>query len=140
MSLWLISITKENYEILKNINYKTIGISDRYKKALAQVRKGDFVIIYLASKISAIVALLKVVGKPYAIRKSIWLDNLYNTIDVKPVQILKEDEWVYVKPLLKNLSFVSNKKNWGNYFRQSIKQIDKTDYKIFEKIFRKKFN
>jgi len=64
MSLWLISITKENYEILKNINYKTIGISDRYKKALAQVRKGDFVIIYLASKISAIVALLKVVGKP----------------------------------------------------------------------------
>jgi predicted RNA-binding protein len=140
MSVWLVSIAKDNYEILEKINFRTIGISDRYIKTLAKVRKGDFVIIYLASKISAIPGLLKVEAKPHAIRKSIWLDNFYNTIDVKPVKILKESEWVDVRPLLKSLSFVSNKLNWGNYFRQSIKQLEKIDYKIFEKIFRKKIS
>ena len=140
MSVWLVSIAKDNYKILEYINFRTIGISDRYNKTLAKVRKGDFVIIYVASKISAIAALLKVKAKPYAVRKSIWLDNFYNTIDVEPIQILKESDWIDIRPLVGKLGFISKKVNWGNYFRLSIRHVEKSDYKIFEKIFMKKFN
>ncbi len=139
MSIWLVSITKDNWDIFESTNFKSIGFSDRYIRTLHKVKKNDYIVVYLASRISAIAGLFRVTSAPYAVRRSIWVDNYFTSINLEPLVLFQEKNFVDIRPLLDSFSFVTNKINWGNYFRQSIKKIDPIDFHIFEKIFKKKF-
>ena len=58
----------------------------------------------------------------------------------EPEIVLDDDEFIDVKRLVNDISFIKKKEHWGAYFQGSIKQIPEEDFKLIESEMRKKIS
>jgi predicted RNA-binding protein len=137
---WLISTTPEDFEIDRQIDFSNQGLKERNKKMVKQFKLGDRV-VYHITKISKIGAIATVTsGYYYDDKNRIWADET----EIWPVRtksepylVLEDDELLDLKKLVKDLSFIKNKVNWGIYLRGSLRKLPEEDYQLIESEMRK---
>ena len=137
---WLISTSPEDFKIDRQIDFLTQGLKERHKKMVQQFKPGDRV-VYHITKISKLGAIATVTsGYYYDTENRIWADQK----EIWPVRtksepylVLEDDELLDLKKLVKDLSFIKDKVNWGIYLRGSLRKLPEEDYQLVESEMRK---
>ena len=105
-----------------------------------QFKPGDRV-VYHITKISKLGAIATVTSGYYNDTENrIWADET----EIWPVRtksepylVLEDDELLDLKKLVKDLSFIRDKVNWGIYLRGSLRKLPEEDYQLIESEMRK---
>lgn len=138
---WLVTTSPENFEIDRKISGFTVqGLKERHKKTVMKFQPGDRVVYYInrISKFGAIATITS--GYYHDDKTKIWTDEdeiWPSRAKSKPEIVLGEDELLDIKRLIKDLSFVKDKDNWGLFVRGSVRQIPEEDYLLIESEMRK---
>lgn len=132
MRYYLASLRKENYEILKNIEFSIIGFNN--KSLIAdEMEPGDVIIIYIGSRVSKIAGIVEVTGKCKWNTELIWDDIFPKRIPIKPIIILDDEKMINIRDLLDGIKFVKNKEKYGVYFFSGVKHLSKEDGNYIKK-------
>ena len=132
---WLCITNRENWEIIKKHNIW--GVSERHRRMIAQVRKGDRLVIYVKQEIrgkekypSAIVGIFEAVGEVYKDETEIFKGGVYPwRVKIRPIKLGE----VNFKNLVPKLSFIRNKERWsGHLVGRAMIKISGEDYRIIE--------
>jgi len=89
-------------------------------------------VVYHITKISKLGAIATITsGYYYDDKTKIWADET----EIWPVRtksepylVLEDNELLDLKKLVKNLSFINDKVNWGMYLRVSLRPLPEEDY------------
>jgi predicted RNA-binding protein len=137
---WLISTSPEDFKIDREIGFSKQGLRQRNKKMVKRFKPGDRVVYHITkiSKLGAIATITS--GYYYDDKTKIWADET----EIWPVRtksepylVLEDDELLDLKKLVKNLSFINDKVNWGMYLRGSLRPLPEEDYQLIESEMRK---
>lgn len=126
---WLLAERYENWLVDQDEGFRILGFPERMRVRVAQISKGDKIVVYLASRKSAIGGIHECLSeKPYWDIELVW-DEIYPVrIEIRPELILREDQFVPVRELIGDLSFTRNLKDWRQCFRTPIRRLDDNDY------------
>jgi len=141
---WLITTSPENFEVDRETSGFTVqGLKERHRKTMMKFQPGDKVVYYInrISKLGAIATITS--GYYHDDKTKIWTDE----DEIWPVRarskpdiVLDDDELIDIKRLIKDLTFIRDKTNWGLYVRGSVRQIPEEDYLLIESEMRKIFS
>jgi predicted RNA-binding protein len=138
---WLITTTKPNFDIDREIGFTVQGMKERYRNTIKKFKTGDMVVYYIKG-IQKLGAIAKVVLGYYHDETKIWTDEDEMwpcRSKSKPVLILEDDELLDVKKIKDDLSIVQKypKNRWGLAFQGAIRKITEEDYNLIESEMRK---
>jgi predicted RNA-binding protein len=137
---WLISTSPADFKIDREIGFSRQGLRQRNKNMVKRFKPGDRVVYHITkiSKLGAIATITS--GYYYDDKTKIWADET----EIWPVRtksepylVLEDDELLDLKKLVKNLSFINDKVNWGMYLRGSLRPLPEEDYQLIESEMRK---
>jgi len=130
VSHWIFVITEYSDYHRGNLDYilkkvdseKTwpIGMKTNYKLRL---NGGDKIVFYVSGQNN-----LKFIASATLLSGFIKIDKLYGYVNLDEIEIF--NEFVYIKKLLKKLTFIKNPKYWGLYLQNGIVKISKKDYSL----------
>lgn len=127
-------MSRENYTITKdNLRFQFIGLSDRFRKKVSTFQVGDKMVYYL-TRMHAFAAVVNVSGRSFKDTNDLWISDFH----VFPIRIPTKAELVLntnflkIDKLISKLDFISHKDQWGVYFRQSIREIPRSDFQIIK--------
>ena len=127
---WLCILTPENYEVVKE---KLVwGVTDRHRKKLLQVKKGDKLVMYVIRE-KKIKGIFEAVSDPYVDEKEIFSGGVYpNRVKLKPVKL--SDDGVDILELVPKLDVFKRKDNkWvGTIVGKAMVELSEKDYKMIE--------
>ncbi len=141
MSYWLCITTEDNWKVIKQKNIW--GVAERHKNAIAKVKPGDKLLIYLKQerdkdevKEPRIVAVYEAVSEVFRDSSRIFKppkgmgnETFPLRIKLRPVKIF--DKPVEFKPLIPKIKFITNKKKWsGHLMGKAMKEIPEDDYNL----------
>jgi predicted RNA-binding protein len=131
MKYYIISVRKDNFNIIKDMGFNLIGFSQKEKR-LKDFKKGDILILYIGSRISCFGAILEVISDNIIYDNTlIWDDIFPNRIITKPIIILDKNNYVYVSNIKDKLSFIKREDiSFGMYFQRTIREINQNDYEV----------
>ena len=127
------------FTILKCIPHLVWGVPERHKNAIAKVKPGDKLLIYLKQekigeeiKPSRIVAVYEAASEPFKDSTRIFKSPKGMGNETFPLRIIKVfDKPVEFKPLIPKLRFITNKKKWsGHLMGKAMRGIPEEDYKL----------
>ena len=100
---------------------------------LKQLEKDDSVVVYLAGKGNrSFAADFTIASKPYEAKlepnEQDWLAMFPIRIEIKNIKLWTER--LSIGNVIAQLEFIKDKKNYGLYFRQSIKVIEEKDFSV----------
>jgi len=129
MAHWLLVERKENWEIDRNEGFTRFGVSHSKLTLASQIKKGDLLIFYISSGISKLSDIREAIESG---TKKLSLGGNYDTafsmqIFTRPYLTLPREKWVSVEPLVKQLSFINKRGEWGYTFRNSLRQLNEAD-------------
>lgn len=141
---WLIATSLDNFKADKeNSGFTVQGLKERHKKTVMKFSLGDKIVYYI-NRISKLGAIATITSGYYRDNKTkIWTDEdeiWPSRAKSKPEIVLEEEEWIDIKKLVKDLSFIKDKQNWGLYLRGSVHKIPEEDYSLIESEMRKVFS
>lgn len=136
MKYWLVVTSPENFKYDREVlKFKTQGLPHRFRRQVQQMEPGDRVVYYIFG-IQKIGATATITGKYYEDQNKLWTndDEMWPArCPSKPDIILNDDEFLDVKKLIEDLTFIERKdKFWGTHLQGSIKQIPEEDFKLIE--------
>lgn len=139
MTYWIASSNRTNWEIIRANSIW--GVPKRNKSLLVRVRPGDEILIYVRSEQDKDQIL------PSAITGSFRVERCYEEnshlfiplpqmgsekfpyrFALKPIKIFKYP--VEFKPLIENLTFITNKAMWSGHLRVAMREIPEVDYQF----------
>jgi len=143
MVRWFASSNRVNWEIIKKLN--VWGIPGRNKNIISNVKPGDSLLIYIAQQKegdkvlpSALAGAFEIVSAGYEDRTPIFRtpEKMGNEVfpyrvRLKPVNIFPEP--LEFKPLIPDLTFITNKTMWSGHLRQAMREIPEEDYQFILK-------
>ena len=143
MVRWFASSNRVNWEIIKKLN--VWGIPGRNKNIISNVKPGDSLLIYIAqqkegNKVlpSALAGAFEIVSAGYKDKTPIFRtpDKMGNEVfpyrvRLKPVSIFPEP--LEFKPLIGDLTFITNKTMWSGHLRNAMREIPEEDYQFILK-------
>lgn len=138
---WLITTSPENFRADKeSLGFTLQGLRERNRKTVMRFQPGDKVVYYInrVSKFGAIATITS--GYFHDDKTKIWTDEdeiWPSRAKSKPEIVLEEEELIDIEKLLKDLTFIKDKKNWGLYLRGSVHNIPEEDYALIESEMRK---
>lgn len=138
---WLITTFPDNFKVDKETTGFTVqGLKERHKKTAMKFQPGDKVVYYI-NRISKFGAIATITSGYYHDDKTrIWTDEdeiWPSRAKSKPDLVLEEGELLDIKRVIKDLTFVKDKQNWGLYVRGSVRRIPEEDYLLIESEMRK---
>ena len=133
---WLITTSPENFQIDRETTGFTVqGLKERHKKTVMKFKPSNKVVYYI-NRISKFGAIATITSGYYHDDKiKIWTDEdeiWPSRARSKPEIILEEDEFLDIRKLVSDLSFIKNKEYWSLYVRGSIREIPEEDYQLIE--------
>lgn len=138
MGFWLCVTTWDNWLVVKE---KLVwGVSERFRNAMAQVKPGDELLMYVMQHRkgeelvpSKVMGAFKVVSEPF--KDSTKVFKSYKGSETYPYRVKLEplvvgEKGVEFKPLVPKLSFVKNKRFWSGSLRRAMVKLPERDYKL----------
>jgi len=135
MKFWLCITNEENWEVIKERN--VWGVEERHRNAIAAVKPGDKLLIYVMSSKrddeilpSRIVAAYEAASEVFRDSERIFKGKLY------PLRIRLRQIAVFSRPLnfrelVPELSFIKNKKGWVGHIRgKAMREIPEKDFEM----------
>lgn len=102
---------------------------------LKYLAEGDRAVIYLAGKENRFFAAdFTIACKPFEVKlelepnEPVWLAMFPNRIDIRNIKLWTEQ--LPICDVIAQLDFIKDKKNYGLYFRQSIRVIEEKDFSV----------
>mgnify|MGYP000847076930 FL=1 len=128
MTHWIASSNRDNQKILDTKHIW--GVPRRNKTLMHRVKPGDTILVYVRQEKegntilpSAITGAYEVVAEPY---------EDHSRLFVTPPQMGDEvfAEPLEFKPLIPDLTFITNKTMWSGHLRQAMREIPAEDYHL----------
>lgn len=141
MTYWLCITNEENWNVVKTKN--VWGIAERHRNMIAKVRTGDTLLMYLKQeKINDEINESRIAGvfeaasavysnnkKIFEVPKGMGNERFPLRVKLKPVTIFKKQ--VEFKPLIPQLTFITNKKKWsGHLMGKAMRTIPNEDFEL----------
>ena len=138
MTHWIASSNRENAKIL---DAKHIwGVPKRNKTLMQRVKSGDTILVYVRQEKegdailpSAVTGAYEVVAEPYEDHSRLFVtppqmgDEIFPfRMKVRPVVVFAEP--LEFKPLIGDLTFITNKTMWSGHLRTAMREIPEEDY------------
>lgn len=126
---WMIVERLENWEADASDGFRRFGIPERSLKSARRMRKGDLLICYVSSGISAFSDLREIVeDAPKPSRR----DDRYDTafpyhVATAPRLILPRPLWVRVHDIIEDVGFLGGRGDWRQLMRLSIRELSEHD-------------
>ncbi|GLI46240.1 EVE domain-containing protein [Methanoculleus bourgensis] len=140
MTHWIASSNRDNAKIL---DAKHIwGVPKRNKSLMHRVKPGDTILVYVRQEKegdtilpSAITGAYEVVSEPYEDPKPLFVTPEHMGDEVFPFRMKVKSVAVFAeplefKPLIPDLTFITNKKMWSGHLRQAMREIPAEDYHL----------
>ncbi|MBW2675000.1 MAG: EVE domain-containing protein [Deltaproteobacteria bacterium] len=145
MTHWLAISNRDNSEVV--IRKNIWGVPKRHINQIGKTKTGDTLLIYVGQQVidkdttlpPAITGCFEIASEVYEDSSKIFTappklgDELFPLrIRLKPVMVFKEP--VEFKPLIPDLKFITNKKQWSGHIRgQAMRMIPDVDYQLIMK-------
>ncbi len=140
MTHWIASSNRDNQKILEKKH--VWGVPKRNRNLMHRVKPGDTILIYVRQEkeddtilSSAITGAYEVVSEPYEDHSRLFTtpphmgDEVFPfRMKVRPVAVFAEP--LEFKPLIPDLTFITNKKMWSGHLRQAMREIPEEDYRL----------
>lgn len=140
MTHWIASSNRDNQKILEKKH--VWGVPKRNRNLMHRVKPGDTILIYVRQEKeddtilpSAITGAYEVVSEPYEDHSRLFTtpphmgDEVFPfRMKVRPVAVFAEP--LEFKPLIPDLTFITNKKMWSGHLRQAMREIPEEDYRL----------
>ncbi|MBO8179730.1 MAG: EVE domain-containing protein [Archaeoglobus sp.] len=141
MAYWLCITTEDNWKVIKEKN--VWGVPERHKNAIAKVKPGDKLLIYVKQekvgdeiKLSRIMAVYEAASEVFKdssrifkMPKGMSNETFPLRIKLKPVKVFEKP--VEFKPLIPKLKFITNKRKWsGHLMGKAMREIPEEDYRL----------
>jgi len=134
---WVFPITQDNlYVCLDN---ELVGVRSLNEKRVANWEIGDLILFYTSrekyhsyKRVKEFQSIVECVSHPFKSNQKIWPDF---DGDVFPTRVrirVINRKKCKIEPLIEELSFIKNKKNWGSAFMSGIRKIPKSDFKLIK--------
>lgn len=138
MRFWLAVANDFNCQVLSNMGHPFYALSGCGSKLANHLEVGDLLILYRANRDSGFIGMFEATGN--AVNSAVRLQGSARPFDVKipwrPVTLC-ESIPVSVRPLVEQLGFIKNKKNYGMSFRSNLRQISEQDLRLIGALVRK---
>ena len=143
MTHWIASSNRDNARIL---DAKHIwGVPKRNKTLMQRVKPGDTILVYVRQEKeddtilpSAITGAYKVISEPYEDHSRLFVtppqmgDEVFPfRMKVRPIKVFPEP--LEFKPLIGDLTFITNKTMWSGHLRVAMREIPEDDYRLILK-------
>ena len=140
MTHWIASSNRANQKIL---DQKQIwGVPKRNKTLMNRVKPGDTILMYVRQEkegdtilSSAITGAYEVVADPYEDHSRLFVtpphmgDEVFPyRMKVRPIKVFAEP--LEFKPLIGDLTFITNKTMWSGHLRVAMREIPEEDYRF----------
>lgn len=132
---WLCITNSENWEVTRS---KLVwGVSDRHRRTLARVKKGDFLVFYKVMEASGdeihppqVVGAFRAASNPFYDAKPVFKGDLYpHRVRVEPYVVPEKP--VNFRDLIPKLEFIKNKRRWHTHlFGRAMRQIPERDFEL----------
>jgi hypothetical protein len=131
-NFWLLTERLENWNIDNNEGFTRFGVPDYTLKKAKTVKAGDFLVVYVSSKISAFSDIRQALsdGTTKLLHGGDYDTAFSSCLKTKPYITLDRDKWIAIKGLVNVLSFTKDKKDWRQVMRQTIKSLSTEDGKL----------
>jgi predicted RNA-binding protein len=140
MTYWLIVTTPENWNVIKEKH--VVGIPGRNKTSFLKVQKGDECLVYIRREINpekrsepAVSGIFEVISSTVD-KQKIFTPPPARQDETFPLRLKVKlvgspIEPIPFKPLISQLSFILNKRQWGSYLQgRALIALPEKDYKI----------
>lgn len=130
---WLIIERFDNWEVDAHKNFSFFGLPDRYRKAAAEIAKGDLVFCYVSSGISAFsdVRVVQETGlKKMKIQS--YGDNFAYYFETAPVLVVPRGNWIPIKRIAAELDLTKDRKDYRPLLQTSIRKLTAQDAKLLQ--------
>lgn len=129
MKYWMFVERLENWKVDEAEGFRRFGIPDRKGRIASQIRKGDHLIFYVSSGISAFSDIREAMTDgTQALRFGGEYDTAFPiSVATRPILVLPREKWVPIKLYLSKLSFTAGKKDWRQTMRNSVRQLECAD-------------
>ena len=143
MTHWIASSNRDNNKILEKKHIW--GVPKRNKTLMQRVKPGDTILVYVRQEKeddtilpSAITGAYEVVSEPYEDHSRLFVtpphmgDEVFPfRMKVRPVAVFTEP--LEFKPLIPDLTFITNKTMWSGHLRIAMREIPEEDYQFILK-------
>lgn len=133
MNFWLDLFSRKTWEEFRNAGANVSGFPPSRRRAVQQVRKGDYFLCYLIGD-KRFIGILEVLSAPYEDTAPLYSEGEYSCrLKVKPLVMLTPETAVLFHEIKSNLSFWDESAPpgaWGVYFRRSLVKWDERDGKV----------
>jgi hypothetical protein len=128
-SYWLLVERLANWERDCANGFRQFGIPSNKKGLAGRIRRGDFLIFYVSSGVSAFADVRE--AETDGVRPMPRDDN-YDIhfpwmILSRPILTVARDKWVHIGTLAAKLSITAGMKHWRNAVRSSLNRLDPRD-------------
>lgn len=118
----------ENWKVDKENDYSFYGLPERHVKKASAVAKGDILLAYVSSGLSAFTGARRVVSDDLV---KLAFGGDYDVacpyaLSTEPIVSLEPSQWVPVRSLVDKLD-LTRSRDWRQQFRTSIKPISEPD-------------
>jgi predicted RNA-binding protein len=133
MNFWICSMTQDNLDA--GLEAGVIGFNEDVGRRLRRAEHGDKVIFYVPRRrfskhsdgVRKLYGLAEVMDSFYESADPVWPNGVFPCrVKIKVVHRKSVD----IRPLIKMLSFITNKENWGSAFLSSVRNIPESDFKL----------
>lgn len=122
-------INRTNFE--KVVTHNVWGVAERFKKALQRAEKGEYLLFYIYGE-QTIGDAFQVNKEPYRDSKVVFSGGSYPfRVGIAPLIVPKTPP--FALELRARLQFITNKKFWSGYLRQTMRTIHEEDYELIVK-------
>ena len=140
MTHWIASSNRDNARILDAKQFW--GVPKRNRTLMQRVKPGDTILVHVRQEKeddtvlpSAITGAYEVVSEPYEDHSRLFLtppqmgDEVFPfRMKVRPVAVFPEP--LEFKPLIGDLTFITNKTMWSGHLRIAMREIPDEDYRL----------
>ena len=140
---WIICMSEDNFEISKQHNL--IGMRESMKRDLDKMQVGDIVVFYVpkktidsysnypTTKVQAFKGIAEITSETFSNDEPIWKPQGNEIFPQrKKVKFLETDLNVPIRPLIEQLSFVTNTAWWALPLRRGYVEIKESDLELIK--------
>lgn len=126
---WLIVERLENWEVDRDSDFSRFGLPERLERRASEVRKGDRLVAYVSSGISAFADVRQATSDGV---EKLRFGGDYDTafpicIRTESLFSLDRPQWVPIRTLVSELSFTKGKRDWRQLMRNSLRLLSQSD-------------
>ena len=143
MTRWIASSNRDNAKILDK--KRIWGVPKRNKNLMQRVKPGDTILVYVRQEKeddtilpSAVTGAYEVSAEPYEDHSCLFVTPPHMGDEVFPYRMKVRPVAVFAKPLefkplIGDLTFITNKAMWSGHLRVAMREIPEEDYQLILK-------